>query len=94
MDVNFIHKEGPPNLFHRFSAADYDSVFSFFPARQGSEIFLNESSKSTENALQKNTTKYFLECKVHSKKWRVDSTRKRVKMTRLRVKFSRLRVDF
>jgi hypothetical protein len=65
MDVNFIHKEGPLNLFHRFSAADYDSVFSFFPARQGSEIVLNESSKITENALQKNTTKYFRECKVN-----------------------------
>jgi hypothetical protein len=50
-DVNFIQEEGPPTFFHRFSAADYDSVVSFFPARQGSEIVLNESSKSTENAL-------------------------------------------
>jgi hypothetical protein len=38
-------------IFHRFSAANYDSVPSFFPARQASEIILNESSKSTENAL-------------------------------------------
>jgi hypothetical protein len=36
---------------HRFLAAYYDSVLSFFPAFQVSEIVLNESSKSTENAL-------------------------------------------
>jgi hypothetical protein len=39
------------NFFHRFSAVNYDSRLSFFPARQVSEIILNESSKSTENAL-------------------------------------------
>jgi hypothetical protein len=39
------------NFFHRFLAANYDSVLSFIPARQVSEIILNESSKSTENAL-------------------------------------------
>jgi hypothetical protein len=39
------------NFFHRFSAAINDSVLRFFPARQVSEVILNESSKSTENAL-------------------------------------------
>jgi hypothetical protein len=39
------------NFFHRFSAAKYDSVLSFFPARQVSEIILNESSIITENSL-------------------------------------------
>jgi hypothetical protein len=38
-------------FFHKFSATNYDSVLSFFPARQVFEIILNESSKSTENAL-------------------------------------------
>jgi hypothetical protein len=56
-------------IFHRFLAAFYDSVLSFFPARQVSEIFVIESSKSTENALieslQKDTTKYFLKSKVY-----------------------------
>jgi hypothetical protein len=45
------------------------SVLSFFPTRQVSEIVLNESSKSTENALieilQKDITKYFLKSKVY-----------------------------
>jgi hypothetical protein len=54
------------NFIHRFSAANYDSVLSFFPARQVSEIILNASSKSTENALTeillKDTTKYLDFC--------------------------------
>jgi hypothetical protein len=57
------------NFFHKFSTANYYSVLSFFPARQISEIILNEPSKSTENALigwlQKVTTKYFLKFKVY-----------------------------
>jgi hypothetical protein len=62
-------------FFHRFSAANYDSVLSFFLARQVSEMdgspqwILNESSKSTENALiewlQKDTTNYFPKSKVY-----------------------------
>jgi hypothetical protein len=43
-------------------------LLAFFPARQVSEIILNESSKSNENALewlQKATTKYFLKSKVY-----------------------------
>jgi hypothetical protein len=32
-------------LFHRFSAVNYDSVLSFFSARQVSEIILNKSSE-------------------------------------------------
>jgi hypothetical protein len=40
-------------LFHRFLTAHYDSVLSFFPARQVSEIIPNESSKSTKNALKR-----------------------------------------
>jgi hypothetical protein len=52
-----------------FSAVNYDIVLSFFPARQVSEIILNESSKSTKNALiewlQIGTTKYFLKSKVY-----------------------------
>jgi hypothetical protein len=51
-------------IFHRFLAANYDSVLSFFPARQVSETILNESSKSTE-WLQKDTTKYFPKFKVY-----------------------------
>jgi hypothetical protein len=43
------------NFFHRLSVAHYDSVPSFFTARQVSEIILNESSKSTENALKDET---------------------------------------
>jgi hypothetical protein len=46
------------------SAANYDSILIFSPARQGSEIIHNISSKNTKNALieslQKDTTKYFL----------------------------------
>jgi hypothetical protein len=44
-------------LFHetkpqdRFLTAHYDSILSFFPARQVSEKIFNESSKSSENAL-------------------------------------------
>jgi hypothetical protein len=38
-------------FFDGFSAAYYDSALTFFPARQVSEIVLNESSKGTENAL-------------------------------------------
>jgi hypothetical protein len=57
-------------FFYRFSASNYDSVLSFFPARKVSEIFLNES---TENALiealiewlQKDTTKCFLKSIVY-----------------------------
>jgi hypothetical protein len=41
----------PQNFRFQFQPAYYDSVLSFFPARQASEIILNESSKSTENAL-------------------------------------------
>jgi hypothetical protein len=33
-DVNFIQNEGPPYFFHRFSAADYDSVLSFWGSPQ------------------------------------------------------------
>jgi hypothetical protein len=39
------------NFSHGFSAANNDSMLSFFPARQVSKIIINESSKSTENAL-------------------------------------------
>jgi hypothetical protein len=39
------------NFFHRFSDANYDSVLSFFPARQVSEKMLSDSFKNTENAL-------------------------------------------
>jgi hypothetical protein len=56
-------------FFHTFSAAHCDSVLSFLPATQVSEIVLNESSKSSENALiewlEKDTTKYFLKSKVY-----------------------------
>jgi hypothetical protein len=70
----FHPKRGAPNFFHKLSAADYHSVISFSPARQGSEIVvLNESSKSTENALiewlQKDITKYFLKSKVYMVFW-------------------------
>jgi hypothetical protein len=44
------------------------TVFGFFPARQVSEIILNESSKNTENYLiewlRKRTTRYFQKMKV------------------------------
>jgi protein-arginine kinase activator protein McsA len=50
--------------FHGFSAANNDSAVTFFPARQVSEIVLNESSKSTENAL-KRCNKIFSKFKVY-----------------------------
>jgi hypothetical protein len=66
---SFSFRKLNSTFFHRFSAACYDSVLSFFSARQGSEIILNISSKNTENALieclQKDTTKYFLKSKVY-----------------------------
>jgi hypothetical protein len=45
-------------FFHGFLGAYYDSVQSFFSARQVSEIILNESFKSTKNA-QIETTKIY-----------------------------------
>jgi hypothetical protein len=53
-------------FFHSFSATYYDTVLSFFPARQVSELILNEPSKSTAliELLQKDTIKYFQKFKV------------------------------
>jgi hypothetical protein len=48
---HYFFRELNSTFFQRFSAANYDYVLSFFPARQVSEIILHESSKSTENAL-------------------------------------------
>jgi hypothetical protein len=59
--MSFSFRKLNLTFFHRFSAAYYDYVLSFFPARQVSEIVLNESSKSTENAL---ITIFFLKSKV------------------------------
>jgi ADP-heptose:LPS heptosyltransferase len=65
----FFFPEAKLNFFHRLSAANYDSVLSFFLARQVLDVILNESSKSTENALiewlQKATTKYFPKSKYY-----------------------------
>jgi hypothetical protein len=62
--LRYFFRELNTTFFHGFSAVNYDSVLSFFPARQVSEIILNESSKSTENALiewlQQDKAKYFL----------------------------------
>jgi hypothetical protein len=49
-------------IFHRFSAANYDFVLIFFPARLVSEKIFNESSKSTENVLI-DSKKYFSKSK-------------------------------
>jgi hypothetical protein len=46
-----IFPQAKLTFFQRFSAANYDFILSFLPARQVSEIVLNESSKSTENFL-------------------------------------------
>jgi hypothetical protein len=66
---NTIFPPAKLDFFHRDSAAYYDSVLSFFPARQVSEIILNESTESTDYALiewlQTETTKYFLKSKVY-----------------------------
>jgi hypothetical protein len=48
---SFSFRKLNSTFFHRFSAANYDSVLSLFPARQVAEIILNESSKRTKNAL-------------------------------------------
>jgi hypothetical protein len=57
------------NQIYRFWAADFESVFRFFPARQVSEIILNESSKNTENALiewlRKEITMFLTKTKVY-----------------------------
>jgi hypothetical protein len=66
---SFSFRKLNSTFFHKFSAANYDSVLSFFPARQVFEIIFNESSKSIENALieslQKDKTKYLLKSKVY-----------------------------
>jgi hypothetical protein len=65
----FHPKGGARTFFINFQLLKIYSVHSFSPARQGSKIVLNESSKSTENALiewlQKDITKYFLKSKVY-----------------------------
>jgi hypothetical protein len=48
---SFSFRKLNSTFFHKFSTPYYDSVLSFFAARQVSEIILNESSKSTENAI-------------------------------------------
>jgi hypothetical protein len=52
-----------------FWCVESESVFRFFPACLVPEIFLNTSSKNTENALvewfQKRKTRYFSKTKVH-----------------------------
>jgi hypothetical protein len=48
---HYFFRELNSTIFHRFSAANYDSVLSLFLACQDCEIVLNESSKTTENAL-------------------------------------------
>jgi hypothetical protein len=48
---HFFFRELNATFFHRLLAANYDCALSFFPARQVTEIILNESSKRTENAL-------------------------------------------
>jgi hypothetical protein len=57
---HYFFRELYLTFFHRFSAAYYDFVLSFFPARQVSEIILNEFE-----LLQIDTTKYFLKSKVY-----------------------------
>jgi hypothetical protein len=62
-------RELSSTINHRFLAVNYDSVLCFFAVHQVFKIFLNESSKSTENApikwLQKDTKKYFLNSNVY-----------------------------
>jgi hypothetical protein len=48
---HYFFREINATIFHTLLAANYDSVLSFSPARHVSEIPLNESPKSTENAL-------------------------------------------
>jgi hypothetical protein len=43
---HFLSASQTQLLFHKFSAAYYDFILSFIPARQDSEIILNETSKS------------------------------------------------
>jgi hypothetical protein len=44
---SFSFRKLNSTFYHSFSAANYNSLLSFFPARQVSEKILNESSKST-----------------------------------------------
>jgi hypothetical protein len=55
----YFFRELNSTFFHRFSAANYDSVLSFIPARQVFEIILNESSESTKNCASKRYNKIF-----------------------------------
>jgi hypothetical protein len=61
--LHYFFRKLNSTCFHRFSAANYESILSFFPARQVSEIILDESSKSSENSLiewlQIDTTNFF-----------------------------------
>jgi hypothetical protein len=54
--INFKKKQAPitqPNTFRKLNSTIFNGicVLAFFPARQVSEIILNEYSKNTENAL-------------------------------------------
>jgi hypothetical protein len=46
---HYFQREQNSTIFHRFLTANFDSVLSFFPARQVSEKIFNESSKTEKN---------------------------------------------
>jgi hypothetical protein len=49
------------NFSRRFLAANYDSVFNFFPARQVSEIILNDHSFRAFSVLLENSLRIISE---------------------------------